>query len=887
MATRQRIARTTDLNPPLTWPLVARSQELERIETARADGSVGVLIQGSAGVGKSRLAREALARAERHHALTGWVQATRSAAGVALGAFAAVLPPEVRSDDPFQLIQRASEALRSRAGGRALVLALDDAQWLDPVSATLALHLATTTTAFVVATVRTGEPCPDAIVSLWKDANAPRLELGSLSGPETEALVEAMIGGPVEREARHWIRETSAGNALYVRELVRGALAGGALKLVGGLWRMPARPPTSASLTELVTARLADLTRDQQRALELLALGEPLRASEMSAVIGSEPLSSVQERGLVTVEGATPDAEVRLSHPLYGEVIRAGLPSLRARELRLALAETMQARGSLGAEDTLRLARWLTDAGESMPADLLIRAARAANFAGDPGFGAALASHALTAGAGIEATLLLARAYAARSLFEEAEAVLAGAEGSIQTQQQAIEYLERQTEVLYWGLGRPSELRVLLDRAAGWWPDAAWRGRLEPLRVRLDSFQWMRLGVEASMELLAQADLQAEVRHELEPAHLANLFFRGRTREAHQLALRIRPTLPVRNLADSIALALWTRITLEDGERWSELESWMTCALDAAVRLADHATAGQAAYSLACLRALSGRYLDAAALLAEAEAQLERHDPMALLAVISAQQVCVACFTGDRVAMGAALEQCHARLAQGAPLAHQLPYVVRADAWAAYAEGEHERGQQLLLDAAQDLSASPVHAASLTYEAMRVGAHPRRLVKALDDLRQRCDARLVAAYAAHASARAARNGPALLSTAEEMAQIGALRYATEAAAHAAQAFLNAGRQDSARRAAARSRELFARDQGGMPPPVEGLDQSAIELTAREAQLVQMAAQGLTNAQIAERLVLSVRTVESHLYRAMRKLGVNDRRELASLQHAGR
>ncbi|MBV8941443.1 MAG: helix-turn-helix transcriptional regulator, partial [Solirubrobacterales bacterium] len=71
------------------------------------------------------------------------------------------------------------------------------------------------------------------------------------------------------------------------------------------------------------------------------------------------------------------------------------------------------------------------------------------------------------------------------------------------------------------------------------------------------------------------------------------------------------------------------------------------------------------------------------------------------------------------------------------------------------------------------------------------------------------------------------------------------------------------------------------------PPVEGLDQGAIELTAREAQLVQMAAQGLTNAQIAERLVLSVRTVESHLYRAMRKLGVNDRRELASLQHAGR
>lgn len=71
-----------------SWPLVGRAGELERVAQARARGSDAVLINGLAGVGKSRLAREVLAQAERDGAIAGWVQATRSAASVPLGAFA-------------------------------------------------------------------------------------------------------------------------------------------------------------------------------------------------------------------------------------------------------------------------------------------------------------------------------------------------------------------------------------------------------------------------------------------------------------------------------------------------------------------------------------------------------------------------------------------------------------------------------------------------------------------------------------------------------------------------------------------------------------------------------------------------------------------------------
>ena len=63
------------------------------------------------------------------------------------------------------------------------------------------------------------------------------------------------------------------------------------------------------------------------------------------------------------------------------------------------------------------------------------------------------------------------------------------------------------------------------------------------------------------------------------------------------------------------------------------------------------------------------------------------------------------------------------------------------------------------------------------------------------------------------------------------------------------------------------------------PAIVGLDDAATSLTSRERQLVDLASRGLSNAQIADRLVLSVRTVESHLYHAMQKLGVSNRQDL--------
>src|SRR5262245_58867035 len=118
--------------------LVGRDDALAQLESALKAGSV--VVTAPAGVGKSRLARETMRALERDGTLTEWVQATRSAAAVPLAAFAGLLPQDVRTDDLVQLMRRSTEALQERAGKRRIVLGVDDAQLLDPVSAALVLH---------------------------------------------------------------------------------------------------------------------------------------------------------------------------------------------------------------------------------------------------------------------------------------------------------------------------------------------------------------------------------------------------------------------------------------------------------------------------------------------------------------------------------------------------------------------------------------------------------------------------------------------------------------------------------------------------------------------------------------------------------------------------
>ncbi|WP_424858180.1 LuxR C-terminal-related transcriptional regulator [Streptomyces sp. SAI-170] len=152
------------------------------------------------------------------------------------------------------------------------------------------------------------------------------------------------------------------------------------------------------------------------------------------------------------------------------------------------------------------------------------------------------------------------------------------------------------------------------------------------------------------------------------------------------------------------------------------------------------------------------------------------------------------------------------------------------------------------------------------YDAVRLGA-PERALGVLP---------AGGVFAAHAEALARGDGPALDRVAEALRERGFVLFAAEAHAQAARVHRD---PLAARTARTRAVALARRCQGARTPALTGLVLG--ELTARQRQIVTLAAAGLSNRQIAERLTLSVRTVGNHLYGAYTRLG-GDRRTLPCL-----
>ena len=230
----------------------------------------------------------------------------------------------------------------------------------------------------------------------------------------------------------------------------------------------------------------------------------------------------------------------------------------------------------------------------------------------------------------------------------------------------------------------------------------------------------------------------------------------------------------------------------------------------------------------------------------------------------------------------AVLSEARGRL--GRHVAVFAPGMDLAGAWVAAARGTTRQAIDEALAAADAAAASGQLAveAEALHSACRFGARDAGdTAERLGDLAGRVDGVLVKAQAAHAVAVAAGDGAALDVVAAEFERIGVLLSAADAAAQAATAHERADDRRATVESAATANRLAA-FCGGARTPALRTNAAPLPLTAREREIANLVAAGLSNRQIADRLVVSVRTVEGHLYRMCLKLDISDREELAAL-----
>ncbi len=832
---------------------MARERELQCV---RAAAGGGVVIAGEAGVGKTRLAREI---AEATVAPVEWVRATRSAASMPLGAFAALLPAE--RGEGVELLARARRALAEKSGGRRPVLCVDDGQHLDDASATLVHQLVASGEAFAVVTLRRGERVPDALQALWKDELCELIELEPLPREALDGLLAAALGGPVDGRSLLALWELTQGNALFLRELVHYGAARGMLAEDGGVWRWHGELGVGSRLAELVGARLDGLTPEERAALEVVAVGAPVEARAIDA----EALESLERLELVEHRAERRRRVADVAHPLHGEVVRAGLARTRLEAIQRGLADAVERCGARRRTDLPRLALWRLESGGG-DATLFEHAAEHALAARD---NVAAERFARAAGDGFNARLTLGRALAGEGDAAEADEVLSAL--APQTDEERAARAIAIARNRFWALDRAEDAVAVLDDAAATLSSPRPRSTVLGQRARLAAASGRPLAaLAAATPLLEDASAPEAAHLHAAVAACESMLALGRHSEAIALAERWEPVaarhveLPLmEGLLRShrgVALRLAGRL----GEATAMTEENYTRALGVRSRMAvavEAAALGYVWLSRGRARTAERRLRECAALLRDA-------DPVGMLTWSLAGVAQSAAQAGDVSAAREALDEMERR-----PLGHKgfASELGLARAWTAAVAGELSRARDHARETAEAARGRSQHAYELQalHVLTRLGEPDAAAIRRLS-----VDGPFAVAALAYAEARTA---DALLEAAQILASQDRLLEAAEAGQRAAAALREEGR--NATPATTKAAAWLAKCEGARPPTL--VDTATAELTPREREIALLAAQGRSSREIADRLVLSVRTVDNHLQSAYRKLGVSGRGELTA------
>ncbi|WP_280236072.1 helix-turn-helix transcriptional regulator [Nocardia cyriacigeorgica] len=860
------------------WPLTGRTEELRAAETAMRAG--GLVLSGAAGVGKTRLAGHLLGTAGPPWQPV-WFAATDSSRSIALGAFGAAASEAALGSDTLERTQRLVSALAAAPPGRRALIGVDDAHLLDEVSAFVVHQLVSRHLAVVVLTARSHTSCPAAITALWKDRLIERIELQPLSESETRGLLETALGGQIESSSFRRLWDITRGNTLFLRQLTADETAAGRLHRAGPVWVWEGRPAVSPGLSELIAHRMGALDAELRDVLDMLALAEPIEATVLAELTDPAALEQAETQQLIDIDTVSGRCSVRLAHPLFGEARRAAAGEMRLRTLRSRLADALAHTDDTDPRIVVQRAMLALESDHRPEPVLLTVAARAAMQLLDLTTAERLAYAAGQAGGDPVTQLTYALVLVLLGRGADAETVLARLESADEVTVRVHAATVRAAN-LVWMLGDPVGADAVLAACE---PDAERHGLhaahqavsacmhvvqgrprrgadtaaaaladpgLPPFHAVMASAAYVQglgaLGDIAGMERAATEGF-AFAAHNPETSHLRFWFgalqvrayrLSGHLDRDRQVVDRLREQ--AEHAPPGIASAQITLLRGHSALAHGELAE--------ALRWLEDTRAAIDLY-----RESSGLRAAVLLWLAEAYAMSGRHD-VASEALRELESVLPAQYTFMRTA--ARLSTAWALAAEGAIT--EATAVVNEAVLAARERGEYGNEVLCLQTATQfgDPSGAP-RLAALT----ELVQGPRAAIAA-----------------EHAAALAARDATGVERAAARYLDMGDMVAAADAYAQAGSLYTAAGRNGHAQ-LAVREAHRLADTCATADTPALRIAMQPVALTGREREIIHLVAEGLTSRKIAERLHLSTRTVEGHLYRAAQKTGVANRDELVA------